>query len=344
MSPIRTWPLLMLVTTICYVVEAIDETAQAQSDDLTEAWSKYDFIPGTPVLFYDDFSGERIGQQPMAWKLIEGKTEVMQFQNQRWLHAIEASFVAPQIAKLPSQFTLEMDFYVIPQGYSGSYRIDVYGQTDEDWVTLTIEDLGVYFNTSSGIDLAHELELKGRHHLAMIAGEEGYKCYIDSLRIFEVTKLGNFRARDLELFMAGGEKEGDDKCMITDFKLAATKSFRDQIEEQGKIISYGIVFVKGSAALAPQSTPTIKELAKLLQADLGLNLSIECHVYELADEGDNTRLSQQRAEALRELLTSQYKINRERLRTKGWGSAQPIKDKDTVVAHAANPRVEFVKR
>jgi outer membrane protein OmpA-like peptidoglycan-associated protein len=327
-----------------FVLAAFCRTAVAQTTAVNDAWAKYDFIPGSPLLFYDNFSGDQSGRPPIAWKVIEGKAEVIEFEKHRWLRAINASFVAPQVQNLPGRFTLEMEFYVTPRGYSGNYRVDVYGQTDQEWAALTIEDVGAYFNTSWGLSLEYPLELKGRHRLAMMSDGSGFTCYIDSLRVAEVAKAGKFQAKDIEIFMPGGEKEGDDKSLITNFRLAANQSFREQIDAQKKIVSYGFVFGKEETAPRPESTPTLKALAALLQADLGLNLSIECHTYETDDAGDNARLSQKRAEALKEILVRQYKIDQDRLSTKGWGASRPLRDDETVESLAANPRVEFVER
>jgi outer membrane protein OmpA-like peptidoglycan-associated protein len=344
MKHLRTLISLFLATISLYLIEGLERAAQAQNSNLAEAWAKYDFIPGSELLFYDDFSGDEAGRKPSAWKIIEGTTEVIQFENRRWLRAVNPTYVAPpSIQQLPSQFTLEMDFYVIPQGYSGNYRIDIYGKTDDDWATFMISDVAA-LNTSWGLSMEQPLELKGRHHLALMVDGSSFKCYIDSLRVVEAGRLANFQPKDLEIFMPGGEKEGDDKCIVTNVRLAASKSFREQIDAQGKIISYGILFEKNADNLKPASTATLKALAAFLQADLGLDLSIECHTYETDDDGDNMRLSQRRAEALRELLASEYKIDRDRLRTKGLGASKPLKDQDTVEGLAANPRVEFVKR
>jgi outer membrane protein OmpA-like peptidoglycan-associated protein len=340
----RTLASLFLVTACVYWVEGFDHVAQAQNNSLAEAWAKYDFIPGSTVLFYDDLSGDDAGRNPEAWKIIEGKTEVIEFEGRRWLRGVTAAFVAPLLQQqLPSQFTLEMDFYVIPRGYSGNYRIDIYGQTDEDWATFTISDVAG-LNTSWGLSLEAPVELSGRHRLAIAVDGSSFKCYLDSVRVADAGQLGNFRAKDLEIFMPGGEKEGDDRCIITNVRLAASKNFREQIAEQGKIISYGILFEKGAVALKPASAATLKALAALLQTDVGLDLSIECHTYESDDDGDNTRLSQRRAEAVKEALIRQYQIDSERLSTKGWGGAKPLKDRGTIEGLAANPRVEFVKR
>lgn len=343
MMLIRTWISLFAVIACLYWIDGFERTAQAQNNRLAEGWAKYDFIPGSEMLFFDNFSGDEPGQKPGAWKSLEGTTEVILFENQRWLRAANAAYVAPPIQQLPSQFTLEMDFYVIPRGYSGKYRIDIYGKTDDDWATFTIEDVAA-LNTSWGLSIEQPLELKGRHRLAIMADGSGFKCYIDSLRVVEAAKLGNFQPKDIEIYMPGGEEQGDDRCVITNVRLAASKSFREQIEAQEKIISYGILFEKAAATPKPASIATLKALATLLQNDVGLELSIECHTYESDDDGDNTRLSQRRAEALREILSSEYKIDRDRLRTKGWGASKPLKDRDTVEGLAANSRVEFVKR
>jgi outer membrane protein OmpA-like peptidoglycan-associated protein len=324
----------------------MESYSQAQNYKISEGWEKYDFIPGYQQVFYDDFSGDRVREKPRAWELIEGQAEVLALENQRWLRAINETFLKPTIEALPAQFSLEMDFYVTPRGYSGNYRVDIYGQTDEEWAALTIEEFGAFFNTSWKLNLESPLELRGgRHHLAIMVTESGFKCFVDSIRVVSTPKHGNFQPHDFEIFLPGGEREGDDKSMITNVRLAALdKNFREQIQANGKIVNYGIPFAAGAVTPQPEAFATLKELAALLQNDLSLNLSIECHVFESDDGGNNNRLSQQRAEAIREMLFRYYKSDRDRLRTKGWGSAKPLNEIDTVDGRGANTRVEFVKR
>ncbi|MGH7599890.1 MAG: hypothetical protein ACREOI_26340, partial [bacterium] len=160
MMPIRTWISLFFISACLCWIDGFEHPAQAQNNSLAEGWVKYDFIPGSSVLFFDNFSGDETGQKPAAWKSVEGTTEVILFENQRWLRAASAAYVAPPVQQLPGQFTLEMDFYVIPRGYSGKYRIDIYGKTDDDWATFTIEDVAA-LNTSWGLSLEQPVELKG---------------------------------------------------------------------------------------------------------------------------------------------------------------------------------------
>jgi len=335
----------LVVLNICLAV-AIASYSQTQNYKIPAGWERYDFIPGYQQVFYDDFTGDRVREKPQAWELIEGQAEVLELEKQRWLRALNETFLKPAIETLPAQFSLEMDFYVTPRGYSGNYRVDIYGQTDEEWAALTIEEFGASFNTSWKTNIESPLELRsGRHHLAMMVTGEGFKCFVDSIRVVSVPKNGNFRAHDFEIFLPGGDKAGDDKSLITNVRLAnLDKSFREQIQANGKIVSYGIPFAAGAATPKPEAFATLKELATLLQNDLSLNLAIECHVLESSDDGANNRLSQQRAEAIREMLFRYYKSDRDRLRPKGWGSAKPLNDIDTVDGRGANTRVEFVKR
>ncbi|RIK69996.1 hypothetical protein DCC62_23325 [candidate division KSB1 bacterium] len=99
-----------------------------------------------------------------------------------------------------------------------------------------------------------------------------------------------------------------------------------------------------SAPRAKKSTPVLKQFAELLKADATLSFSIECHDNELPSEGDNVRLSQARAEALKEHLVREYKISEEQLSTKGWGETRPLADANTVEARKVNQRVEFIRK
>ena len=56
-------------------------------------FSKYDFIPGDKVIFFDDFSDTDVGEFPIKWHLKDPKesdnnaVEVVTFQGQRFLRA-----------------------------------------------------------------------------------------------------------------------------------------------------------------------------------------------------------------------------------------------------------------
>ena len=132
-------------------------------------WDAYDYVPGHQLLFYDDFTGDYPGEQPSAWNIsAEGKVDILEFEKKRWLHCVEASTIDPAGLKLSEQFTLEMDFYLLKDGYSSRYRVDIIGEKDDDWLSLTIEPPSVFYSRSTGFTTEKfvELDSTGSQHLA----------------------------------------------------------------------------------------------------------------------------------------------------------------------------------
>src|SRR4030042_100131 len=54
------------------------------SEDMA-LYTKYDFIPGDKVIFYDDFSSEEMGEFPSRWRLDEGVFEVAKQGGKNWI-------------------------------------------------------------------------------------------------------------------------------------------------------------------------------------------------------------------------------------------------------------------
>ncbi len=321
--------------------------AQA-ADTSTVDWTRYEYIPGQQVLFYDDFSGDKEGEAPQVWRVSEGgKVEVRKRQEKFWLHALEESTISPKQLRLSPQFTLEMDFNVLTEGYSGRYRVDFIGKDPEEWASITLEPFSIFFSMSTGLTSEKAVEMKsGVHHLAVQVDGGGFKCYVDKWLVLNIPKTGSFAATQIEVFMPGpGDESSDDQCMLTDFFVAqGPTTLQNQLSASGKIVSYGIYFTAGKDAVRPESTPTLKQFAELLQADASLSFSIECHDNELPDQSDNVKLSQARAEALKDLLVEEYRIPSDRLSIKGWGETRPIVEAGTVDGNKMNQRVEFIRK
>lgn len=323
------------------------QLAAQSADTSTVDWTRYDYIPGQQVLFYDDFSGDKPGDAPQVWKASEGgKAEVIKNGEIFWLHAREETTISPAQLKLAPQFTLEMDFNV-SDGYSGRYRVDFIGKDKEEWASLTLEPFAIFFSMSTGLTSEKRVELKsGVHHLAVQADGGGFKAYIDKWQVLNIPKTGSFAATQIEVFMPGqGDEDSDDACMITNFCVAqGPATLQSQLSSSGKIVAYGIYFKAGKNDIRPESTPTLKQFAELLQADASLSFSIECHDNELPDQGDNVKLSQARAEALKDWLTENYRIPSDRLAIKGWGETRPLVEAGTVDGNKMNQRVEFIRK
>jgi outer membrane protein OmpA-like peptidoglycan-associated protein len=103
----------------------------------------------------------------------------------------------------------------------------------------------------------------------------------------------------------------------------------------------GIYFNSGSALLLPESQPALARIAQLVRQSKLPVLEIQGHTDNIGSAQFNQTLSQQRAEAVRQALVSQFGIPRGKLTAKGFGFTRPIDSNETVVGRAHNRRVEL---
>jgi outer membrane protein OmpA-like peptidoglycan-associated protein len=114
------------------------------------------------------------------------------------------------------------------------------------------------------------------------------------------------------------------------------------LERDGRVALHGFVFVPGKDTLEPGSDPVLAELSQLFLSDDNLNLIIEGHTDNVGNAKVNLALSKKRADAVKRTLVSRG-IEASRLKSAGYGDAQPITTNDTDEGKAQNRRVELVK-
>lgn len=116
------------------------------------------------------------------------------------------------------------------------------------------------------------------------------------------------------------------------------------INNNGKVALYGILFDTGSSVIKPESDPTLAEIAKFMKQQTSLSLVVAGHTDNQGEFNFNVDLSNKRAQAVKAALTSKYGIASNRLTTFGAGMAAPTASNDNEVGRAKNRRVELVKR
>ena len=113
--------------------------------------------------------------------------------------------------------------------------------------------------------------------------------------------------------------------------------FVEQIEEIEKNFN-AAQFEQGKADLNDDAKLALHDLAKVMQRNPELRLSIEGHTSKEGTEEVNQKLSEDRAKAAVDFLVEKEKIDPARLQSKGFGSSKPISEDDLEV----NRRTEFV--
>ena len=117
---------------------------------------------------------------------------------------------------------------------------------------------------------------------------------------------------------------------------------KGQQTNRGLVLTVGdVLFATGKAEVAAGGMRSIDKLAEWLKKNPTRNLLIEGHTDNTGSEDLNMRLSQQRAEAVRNGLLSRG-VGADRITTKGYGPKYPVVANDTASGRQQNRRVEVV--
>ncbi len=107
------------------------------------------------------------------------------------------------------------------------------------------------------------------------------------------------------------------------------------------LVFQNIYFAPGSAQLDPASYPVLDEIVQLLKENPTMIVEIQGHTDNTGSLAFNMKLSQKRAEAVKQYLV-EHGIEEDRLIAKGYGPKKPIAPNDTPENRARNRRVEIV--
>ena len=330
--------------------ETSQPAAAGASEDMS-LYTKFDFVPGDKVIFYDDLSGEEIGEFPSRWRLDKGVFENAKQGGKNYILCTDKGTIRPRIVTgpFPPKYTIEMEFYVKGGDTRGHwFTIEWYNDQDEEIGVFRMQDNVHTFLSLMGKDLAtKDLSTPlagGIHTMRVMATKSTMKCYIDNERVANVPAVEGFKPVDIGVSMDPWLDEPDNPMLVGTFRYAeGGKTLREQLDEAGRIVTHGILFDSGSDKIKGESYQTLKEIGQLLTDDPKLRLSIEGHTDSDGTDDYNLKLSQRRSESVRTYLIENYKVDGNRLESKGWGESKPIDTNNTPEGKANNRRVELVK-
>ncbi|MBU0985268.1 MAG: OmpA family protein [candidate division Zixibacteria bacterium] len=324
------------------------------AEDMT-IYSKYDFIPGDKVLFYDDMSNEEEGEFPFRWNLERGVLEIIRMGGEFWIMCTNDGRIRPRMkdAPLPEEYTVELEFY--SWGDENNYS-----SFTISWVDAKGSNIAQYANSGYGLNHTMisvkgktiaskslpDFTTKGPHKMRIMATSRSIKCYLDEERVANIPRVDDFHPVGFRLETSPDWRaaEKEKYCLFRGFRFAeGGKSFKDQMAETGRVVTHGILFDKGSATIKGQSFKTLKNIGDMLTDDPALRVCIEGHTDSDGADDFNMTLSRQRAESVRQYLTTTYGIAADRLECQGKGESSPIDTNDSPEGKANNRRVEFVK-
>jgi len=102
-----------------------------------------------------------------------------------------------------------------------------------------------------------------------------------------------------------------------------------------------VLFDFGKYNLKPDAQIKLAKLSGIIQAHPGLHLAIEGHTDNIGGDEANMKLSQQRADAVRDFVVQQG-LPQDAVSAVGLGKAEPVADNSTNEGRQKNRRVEII--
>ncbi|MGB9722271.1 MAG: OmpA family protein [bacterium] len=131
----------------------------------------------------------------------------------------------------------------------------------------------------------------------------------------------------------------------TDVVVVSGK-FTDQMirifREGSSIVLVGVEFEFNSARIKPESYPILDDAARILTMHPEIDVEVQGHTDDIGSDAYNLKLSQKRAESVRQYLIDVHMIEPVRLIPVGYGERRPIADNVTEEGRQKNRRVEFL--
>src|SRR5271163_4740232 len=118
--------------------------------------------------------------------------------------------------------------------------------------------------------------------------------------------------------------------------LATSESARGLIVNMSDVL-----FDTGRYTLKPNTQISLAKVSGILQAYPGLKLQVEGYTDSVGGDDYNQKLSENRADAVRDYLVSQG-VQPDNITSTGYGKAKPVADNDTAQGRAQNRRVQLV--
>jgi outer membrane protein OmpA-like peptidoglycan-associated protein len=139
--------------------------------------------------------------------------------------------------------------------------------------------------------------------------------------------------------------DGIDKCPNTPAGTPVDATGCPTLFKEGgtTVVLQGVTFTTGKSMLTSESQTMLDTVAATLKANPATKVEVQGHTDSSGSRKTNMRLSQERADAVKNYLVSKG-VGADQLVAKGYGPDQPVADNKTAEGRAQNRRVQLVKR
>ncbi len=337
---------------------AMEATPTAPAPTLT--WAKYDFVPGTEIIFEDNQKGEQNGEFPSKWDLKSGTVENASYGNENVIYFRETgndNGIVPLMKNssadyLPEEFTVEFDAHFEKGKYS-SYYLFFYDKKNKtqkrfsSYLTFYVNEASLRssnnttrneYNSAKPGNI--DKESSYWRHIAISFNKRALKVYFDDQRLLNIPNVTEDPAG---ITIGTNHATPDKNQFIKNVRIAkGAVPLYDKFLTDGKFVTTGIKFDINKATIKPESMGTINYVVKMMTDHPELSFSVEGHTDSDGEAIANQKLSEARAKAVVDVMVK-LGISSSRLTSTGLGETKPMTGNDTPEGKAQNRRVEFVR-
>lgn len=338
--------------------------AASDKKDL-KVYSKFDFVPGSTIQYFDNFEKDNIGETPEGW-ITSSAAEVVDIEGLegKWLKMASQSskhIVRNKKQSWGNNFTIEFDLLIVKKDYDprmGIALINTAGKmvTDEtllmNYRPVLLFEAIVVAGGKSRISLVNkdnktvsdnmngELNYSNTTpvHISLCVQGKRFRMWWNEKKLYDMAAINEEYIPNQFGFEFGSV--GGSDFYVSNIRVAKDVPDTRAKFEQGKIVS-NLLFYTGTADLRSESMGALLDVSKVLK-EAASPVKIVGHTDSDGDDASNQKLSQARAEAVKAILVKQYGIDESLLNTEGRGEAQPVADNKNAEAKAQNRRVEFI--
>lgn len=329
------------------------------------SYTKYDFIPGDKVLYFEDFSQDAIGDFPALWTTNGGgEVKTVSIAPGNWFNMNkESSFYCyTKTIAFPQNFIMEFDF-IPDDNFQGEIVLCLYEEKENkemnDDLYPGVKGVQIFMNegnwNSKGYynsepdspwleahSTTNPAETDKVNHIIIWVQDRRLRIYHKGAKVLDSPT--NIYAGAKFNRIRFDSYNSQCRPYITNLKVTtAAPDTRSKLITEGKLVSYGIYFDVNKDVVKPESYGTISDIAKVLKENPTVNIKIIGHTDSDGNDAANLDLSKRRAASVKNALVSQFGIDVSRIQTDGKGETEPITPNTTSEGKAKNRRVEFIK-
>lgn len=344
-----------------------------------KTYGKFDFVQGEKVILVDQFENVALGDFPVEWNT-NSSGEIVNIDGHEGKYLLiskEGIFMPDYFTDFPENFTLQFDvasnedFSFYTSKLETTFLSTNNRAKLNDFTTFSNPPYAARFglhpmgagsgngtiNFENFDNEGNELIKNDVSTMQFYASQNNYvkvsiwrqkqrlRIYLNEEKVLDIPRAFDANAKYNALtFNLGGKSQEQDRYVIGNLRFAVgAPDTRSKLITEGKLVTRGILFDSGSDKIKPESFGTLKDIATVLSENPDVKVQIIGHTDSDGDEAKNLELSKKRAQAVKEALSNEFKIDSSRMETNGMGESLPSDKNDTPVGKANNRRVEFIK-